>query len=82
MGRHDSRTRVHQSTPVSTYKAQKRGGKGNKGMEARDDDFVNQLFIASTAQLRLFFSSRGKGVRRRFTKSRKPRANAKGQRDR
>ncbi|HEY2409287.1 MAG TPA: DNA gyrase subunit A [Polyangiaceae bacterium] len=47
-------------TPVSTYKAQKRGGKGNRGMEARDDDFVNQLFIASTHSFVFFFSSRGK----------------------
>ncbi len=47
-------------TPVSTYRAQKRGGKGNKGMEARDDDFLNQLFIASTHSLVFFFSSRGK----------------------
>jgi DNA gyrase subunit A len=47
-------------TPVSTYKAQKRGGKGNKGMEAREDDFLNQLFIASTHSLVFFFSNRGK----------------------
>ncbi len=47
-------------TPVTTYKAQKRGGKGNRGMEARDDDFVNQLFIASTHTFVFFFSNRGK----------------------
>jgi len=47
-------------TAVSTYKAQKRGGKGNRGMEARDDDFVNQLFIASTHTFIFFFSNRGK----------------------
>ncbi|HET9934241.1 MAG TPA: DNA gyrase subunit A, partial [Polyangiaceae bacterium] len=47
-------------TPVSTYKAQRRGGKGNKGMEAADDDFVNQLFIASTHSFVFFFSNRGK----------------------
>jgi DNA gyrase subunit A len=47
-------------TPISTYRAQKRGGKGNKGMEARDDDFLNQLFIASTHSLVFFFSNRGK----------------------
>jgi DNA gyrase subunit A len=47
-------------TPISTYKAQKRGGKGNKGMEAREDDFLNQLFIASTHSLVFFFSNRGK----------------------
>ncbi|MDX2051271.1 MAG: DNA gyrase subunit A [Polyangiaceae bacterium] len=47
-------------TPLSTYKAQKRGGKGNKGMEARDDDFVTQLFVASTHSFVFFFSDRGK----------------------
>jgi DNA gyrase subunit A len=47
-------------TGLSTYKAQKRGGKGNRGMEARDDDFVNQLFIASTHSFVFFFSDRGK----------------------
>ena len=47
-------------TALSTYKAQKRGGKGNKGMAARDDDFVNQLFIASTHSYVFFFSDRGK----------------------
>jgi DNA gyrase subunit A len=47
-------------TPVSMYQAQKRGGKGNKGMEARDDDFLTQLFIASTHSFVFFFSSRGK----------------------
>jgi DNA gyrase subunit A len=47
-------------TPVSTYKAQRRGGKGTQGMEARDDDFVNQLFIASTHSFVFFFSNRGK----------------------
>jgi DNA gyrase subunit A len=47
-------------TPFSVYKAQKRGGKGNRGMEARDDDFVNQLFIASTHSFVFFFSDRGK----------------------
>ncbi|MEB2311063.1 MAG: DNA gyrase subunit A [Sorangiineae bacterium] len=47
-------------TPLSTYKAQKRGGKGNRGMEAQEDDFVNQLFIASTHSYVFFFSDRGK----------------------
>ncbi|HEY6555853.1 MAG TPA: DNA gyrase subunit A [Polyangiaceae bacterium] len=47
-------------TPFSVYKAQKRGGRGTMGMEARDDDFVNQLFIASTHSYVFFFSNRGK----------------------
>ncbi len=47
-------------TSLADYKAQRRGGKGNRGMEARDDDFVNQLFIASTHSYVFFFSDRGK----------------------
>jgi DNA gyrase subunit A len=47
-------------TPVSVYKAQKRGGKGNRGMAAADDDFVNQLFVSSTHSFVFFFSDRGK----------------------
>ncbi len=47
-------------TALSTYKAQKRGGKGNRGMEARDDDFVTQLFVCSTHSFVFFFSDMGK----------------------
>ncbi len=47
-------------TPVATYRAQKRGGKGKLGMEARDEDFVSQLFVASTHAYVFFFSDRGK----------------------
>jgi len=45
--------------PLSTYRAQRRGGKGRAGMTTRDEDFVTQLFIASTHTPVLFFSSRG-----------------------
>jgi len=45
--------------PLSTYRAQKRGGKGRAGMETRDEDFVSRLFVASTHAPVLFFSSRG-----------------------
>ncbi|HVR21505.1 MAG TPA: DNA gyrase subunit A [Polyangiaceae bacterium] len=65
-------------TPVSTYKAQKRGGKGNKGMEARDDDFVNQLFIASTHSFVFFFSSRGKVYVKKVYEIPQAARNAKG----
>jgi len=47
-------------TPVATYRAQKRGGKGKLGMEARDEDWVNQLFVASTHAYVFFFSDKGK----------------------
>src|SRR5690606_37328038 len=47
-------------TPYSTYRAQKRGGKGNRGMDASSDDFINQLFVASTHSFVFFFSDRGR----------------------
>jgi DNA gyrase subunit A len=45
--------------PLSTYRAQRRGGKGRSGMQTRDEDFVTRLFVASTHTPILFFSSRG-----------------------
>jgi len=45
--------------PLSTYRAQRRGGKGRSGMQTRDEDFVSRLFVASTHTPILFFSSRG-----------------------
>lgn len=45
--------------PLSTYRAQRRGGKGRTGMATKDEDFVTRLFIADTHQPVLFFSSRG-----------------------
>jgi DNA gyrase subunit A len=46
--------------PLSTYRAQKRGGKGRAGMQTRDEDFVARLFVASTHTPVLFFSSHGR----------------------
>ena len=45
--------------PLSTYRAQRRGGKGRSGMATRNEDFVTQIFITSTHTPVLFFSSRG-----------------------
>jgi DNA gyrase subunit A len=45
--------------PLSTYRAQRRGGKGRAGMQTRQEDFVTRLFVASTHTPVLFFSSRG-----------------------
>lgn len=45
--------------PLSTYRAQRRGGKGRSGMAMRDEDFVARLFVANTHTPVLFFSSRG-----------------------
>jgi DNA gyrase subunit A len=46
--------------PLSTYRAQRRGGKGRSGMRTREEDFVARLFVASTHAPILYFSSRGK----------------------
>ena len=46
--------------PLSTYKAQKRGGKGRNAMSMQDDDFTTKLFIANTHTPVLFFSDHGK----------------------
>jgi DNA gyrase subunit A len=45
--------------PLSTYRAQRRGGKGRAGMSTREEDFVSDVFVASTHAPVLFFSSRG-----------------------
>ena len=45
--------------PLSTYRSQRRGGKGRAGMQTRDEDFVTKLFVASTHTPILFFSSAG-----------------------
>src|SRR5204863_2860099 len=42
--------------PLSTYRAQRRGGKGRSGMQTRDEDFVTRLFVANTYTPVLFFS--------------------------
>ena len=46
--------------PIDTYKSQKRGGKGIAGMATREEDFVKQIFTASTHDTILFFSNKGK----------------------
>jgi DNA gyrase subunit A len=46
--------------PLSTYRAQRRGGKGRSGMQTRDEDFVTRLFVASTHTPVLYFSSHGR----------------------
>jgi len=45
--------------PLSTYRAQRRGGKGRSGMQTREEDFVSRLFVANTHTPVLFFSSAG-----------------------
>ena len=51
--------------PIDTYKSQRRGGKGITGMTTREEDFVKQIFTASTHDTILFFSNKGKLYRLR-----------------
>lgn len=49
--------------PLSTYRSQRRGGRGISGLNTRDDDFVEQLFITTTHYWILFFTNRGRVYR-------------------
>ena len=51
--------------PVDTYKSQRRGGKGITGISTREDDFVKEIFTASTHDTILFFTNKGKMYRLR-----------------
>ena len=54
-----SHTGYIKRVPLSTYRAQKRGGKGRAGMATKDEDFVSRIFVANTHQPVLFFSTTG-----------------------
>ncbi|WP_028563553.1 DNA gyrase subunit A [Paenibacillus pinihumi] len=49
--------------PVTTYRSQKRGGRGVVGMDTKNDDFVEHLFVSNTHQFLLFFTDKGKVYR-------------------
>jgi DNA gyrase subunit A len=51
------------SLPLSTYRQQRRGGVGVTGMEMKDDDYIEHLFVSSTHDYLLFFTNRGKVYR-------------------
>ncbi|MFZ0089272.1 MAG: DNA gyrase subunit A [Solirubrobacteraceae bacterium] len=51
------------SLPLSTYRQQRRGGIGVTGMEMKDDDYIEHLFVTSTHDYLLFFTNRGKVYR-------------------
>ncbi len=55
-----SNTGYIKRTAISTYRNQRRGGKGRIGMRTRDEDFVNHLFVASTHAYIMIFSDRGR----------------------
>ncbi len=51
------------SLPLSTYRQQRRGGVGVTGMEMKEDDYIEHLFVCSTHDYLLFFTNRGKVYR-------------------
>ncbi|MGH3026905.1 MAG: DNA gyrase C-terminal beta-propeller domain-containing protein, partial [Gaiellaceae bacterium] len=51
------------SLPLSTYRQQRRGGVGVTGMDMKDDDYIEHLFVTSTHDFLLFFTNRGKVYR-------------------
>ncbi|HEY6775692.1 MAG TPA: DNA gyrase subunit A [Thermoleophilaceae bacterium] len=53
------------SLPLATYRQQKRGGVGVMGMEMKDDDYIEHLFVCSTHDYLLFFTNRGKVYRQK-----------------
>jgi len=53
------------SLPLATYRQQKRGGIGVMGMDMKDDDYIEHLFVSSTHDYLLFFTNRGKVYRQK-----------------
>jgi DNA gyrase subunit A len=53
------------SLPLATYRQQKRGGRGVMGMEMKEDDYIEHLFVSSTHDYLLFFTNRGKVYRQK-----------------
>ena len=64
--------------PLSTYRAQRRGGKGRSGMATREEDFVTRLFVANTHTPVLFFSSLGQVYKEKVWRLPLAAPNAKG----
>jgi len=53
------------SLPLATYRQQKRGGMGVMGMDMKEDDYIEHLFVSSTHDYLLFFTNRGKVYRQK-----------------
>ncbi len=65
-------------TALADYRAQRRGGRGKVGMEARDEDFINKFFTASTHDHVLFLSDKGKAYLRKVYEIPEGARNSKG----
>jgi DNA gyrase subunit A len=55
--------RLHQVAAAGTYRQQRRGGVGVTGMDMKEDDYIEHLFVSSTHDYLLFFTNRGKVYR-------------------
>lgn len=64
--------------PLSTYRAQRRGGKGRSAMSTRDEDFVTRLFVANTHTPVIFFSSKGQAYKEKVWRLPLAAPNSKG----
>src|SRR3954470_14113031 len=64
--------------PLATYRQQKRGGVGVMGMEMKDDDYIEHLFVCSTHDYLLFFTNRGKVYREKVYELPEAQRTAKG----
>ena len=53
------------SLPLATYRQQHRGGEGVMGMDMKDEDYIEHLFVCSSHDYLLFFSNRGKVYRQK-----------------
>ncbi len=65
-------------TPLSLYRSQRKGGRGKKALEIKEEDFVEQLYIASTLDHLLFFTNKGKVHRLKVYEIPQGSRNAKG----
>ena len=64
--------------PLSTYRAQRRGGKGRSGMQTKEEDFVCRLFVANTHTPVLFFSTLGRAYKEKVWRLPLAQAQARG----
>src|ERR1019366_8569794 len=66
------------SLPLATYRQQQRGGRGVTGMDMKDGDFIEHLFVCSSHDYLLFFSNRGKVYRSKVYELPEPQPPARG----
>ena len=73
-----TRTGYIKSLPLATYRQQQRGGRGVTGMDMKDGDFIEHLFVCSSHDYLLFFSNRGKVYRSKVYELPEAQRTAKG----